>query len=643
MNPGDRSGSTIDSEDQTQEELDHHHLRPSTIQPSSSARYQKTTQRELESFRNDWLDQIKLNHTQHQPNLPQASPSTSIHSPAHSHPSDSNSLQLSQSPLFFYSRAVHHERTGLLDDALIDYRKAFKLEPNIDRVYQNLKPEQIDSIERRWFIDGSSSGTIDPSDPPFRFSERSTQLDHDANDYHPASILDPSHPKIAHRPKTHHDGDPQHPSSTKRFLNSLISSFDRNPWQRNVSSAADVESSNDRSAQTSLPPSTDDHDGHALDLISQQISDLDLSCGDEHPQHPNLSSNLLFEPLELERPCSIQKIPPELILQILSSMARTRSTVHLAVGMIERFGRVSRFARVITLEPSIWRWICETIYQVDLFVNHYNPSFYPRLARLEYVGSLCTRSHGLDWRRMYIEQPRIRLDGCYIALIRYPRLGESANPWYSPTHFVTYFRYLRFFENGTCLSLTSTEQPNTVVRGLKWPSKNSSSNTTTTTTLASNGLATADSGSKTLDGLLYGFWILKDNFLRVFQLDQDFKRHVLLSEHATNAHDAIDNSALRYIVGVDNGPDRPHLGRFSYQFEIDCRVMSTRRGKMNKLEISRLSTINLNNGEVLEVPLPKIDSTTTAKSSQTGGEQDEEGACTTTKPFIFSRVVSYDN
>jgi len=67
-----------------------------------------------------------------------------------------------------------------------------------------------------------------------------------------------------------------------------------------------------------------------------------------------------------------------------------------------------------------------------------------------------------SWRKMYLERPRLRFDGIYISTCNYmrPGIGQS---WYSPILMVTYYRYLRFFPNGTCLSLLSTDEPKDTV------------------------------------------------------------------------------------------------------------------------------------------------------------------------------------
>lgn len=74
-----------------------------------------------------------------------------------------------------------------------------------------------------------------------------------------------------------------------------------------------------------------------------------------------------------------------------------------------------------------------------------------------------------SWQRMFRLRPRIRFNGCYISTNNYIRPGmANANTitWNSPVHIVTYYRFLRFFRDGTALSLQTTADPADVVHHL---------------------------------------------------------------------------------------------------------------------------------------------------------------------------------
>lgn len=74
-----------------------------------------------------------------------------------------------------------------------------------------------------------------------------------------------------------------------------------------------------------------------------------------------------------------------------------------------------------------------------------------------------------SWRAMFRARPRVRFNGCYISTVNYNRAGANSTntlTWGAPVHVVTYFRYLRFLRDGTCISLLTTAEPADVVHHL---------------------------------------------------------------------------------------------------------------------------------------------------------------------------------
>ncbi|KAA8575006.1 hypothetical protein MFRU_002g03620 [Monilinia fructicola] len=83
--------------------------------------------------------------------------------------------------------------------------------------------------------------------------------------------------------------------------------------------------------------------------------------------------------------------------------------------------------------------------------------------------SLLQSTYLSSWKQMFRLRPRIRFNGCYISTVNYIRPGQaspSAVAWNSPVHIVTYYRYLRFFRDGTVISLLTTTEPSDVVHNL---------------------------------------------------------------------------------------------------------------------------------------------------------------------------------
>ncbi|GAB7361389.1 hypothetical protein MBLNU230_g1442t1 [Neophaeotheca triangularis] len=74
-----------------------------------------------------------------------------------------------------------------------------------------------------------------------------------------------------------------------------------------------------------------------------------------------------------------------------------------------------------------------------------------------------------SYLHMFRARPRIRFNGCYISTVNYTRPGATSTntlSWGVPVHVVTYFRYLRFFRDGSCISLLTTSEPADVVHHL---------------------------------------------------------------------------------------------------------------------------------------------------------------------------------
>lgn len=72
-------------------------------------------------------------------------------------------------------------------------------------------------------------------------------------------------------------------------------------------------------------------------------------------------------------------------------------------------------------------------------------------------------------RAQFRQRPRVRFNGCYISTCNYPRAlaNTSHYNWTSPIVIVTYYRYLRFFRDGSLISLLTTAAPADVVHHMR--------------------------------------------------------------------------------------------------------------------------------------------------------------------------------
>ncbi|PSN62682.1 hypothetical protein BS50DRAFT_126923 [Corynespora cassiicola Philippines] len=186
-------------------------------------------------------------------------------------------------------------------------------------------------------------------------------------------------------------------------------------------------------------------------------------------------------------PCPIATLPEELLVEILHD---------LALQDLASFARVAqvckRLAYLVMTEEKIWKRIAvgpeygfsamhyEFTCQVDgsplgddgeggyLLGSSDSdtediPPEPPSQATLT---ALLVPSMYPTYRDLFRRRPRIRFNGCYISTVNYTRPGASSPTsisWNSPIHIVTYYRYLRFLRDGTCIALLTLAEPADVV------------------------------------------------------------------------------------------------------------------------------------------------------------------------------------
>ena len=162
-------------------------------------------------------------------------------------------------------------------------------------------------------------------------------------------------------------------------------------------------------------------------------------------------SKLTFHPQSDKKPQPLSQLPSELLTHVLKFVILKQFPMLVNVSL------VCRKFYVLTREKSLWRYICERIHR---------PSR-PFLA-LERELEV---EYGDDWMKMFVQKARIRNDGVFISRVNYVRMGISEMNFSSPVHLVTYFRFLRFMTDGSCILVTSPVEPAQVVKALHHESK----------------------------------------------------------------------------------------------------------------------------------------------------------------------------
>lgn len=239
-------------------------------------------------------------------------------------------------------------------------------------------------------------------------------------------------------------------------------------------------------------PPVQESKAKAPDTQPQSIADLIASFADlkVEPVPPEVEG--MPQP-----PCPISDIPNELLVHIMSDVAADD------VGDFARLAQVCKhFAYVVATEQRIWRRVCvgeafgfegmhhhwqkaigwEDLDVLDVSENEGGDDnggvisiaspdeLAARRREQKYQTTLALHPKPFPtWKAMFRSRPRLRFNGCYISTVNYVRTGQASTnqtTWNSPIHIVTYYRYLRFYRDGTCISLLTTTAPSDVVHHL---------------------------------------------------------------------------------------------------------------------------------------------------------------------------------
>lgn len=180
------------------------------------------------------------------------------------------------------------------------------------------------------------------------------------------------------------------------------------------------------------------------------------------------------EPLikgDIPPPCPIKDIPHEVLIELLLR------TAILDPASFCRLARVcKKLAYHVFNENSIWKRVAlgpefglaSQVYQFETDLQGRELVNRP-LGHESFDIIPSTWPEDQAWRDVFHGTPRVRFTGVYISTVNYTRPGHvllSSAAWNSPVHIVTYYRYIRFFRDGTVISLLSTNEPIDVVHHL---------------------------------------------------------------------------------------------------------------------------------------------------------------------------------
>jgi hypothetical protein len=144
-------------------------------------------------------------------------------------------------------------------------------------------------------------------------------------------------------------------------------------------------------------------------------------------------------------PARFGSLPPELIVRILVLLFERT----FDVARLMRVGEVCRAFFKVLQDEELWRQVGKRVWRD----GPRGPAAPPLSAQWGSVRHMC------------IARPKVLVHGIYITRYQYHRMGERKwDEFYTPQLTVTYYRYIRFWPDGSAVLVTSADRPEVRLR-----------------------------------------------------------------------------------------------------------------------------------------------------------------------------------
>lgn len=136
-------------------------------------------------------------------------------------------------------------------------------------------------------------------------------------------------------------------------------------------------------------------------------------------------------------------LPNEMLLLVFAKLSKP------SLGAAQL---VCRQWKVVGDTPSIWRTAC-----LEAFSN----------CTLETNERLLYKFHRGSWKDMYLDRCHLNFNGVYVSRNTYLKQGATEWKVRNPVHLVAYYRYVKFFPDGTFLYRTTPETVSKVAKTME--------------------------------------------------------------------------------------------------------------------------------------------------------------------------------
>lgn len=152
-----------------------------------------------------------------------------------------------------------------------------------------------------------------------------------------------------------------------------------------------------------------------------------------------------------EKPVYLQKLPYEVIENIMELLLIQDTPTWVDFSLC-----CKKLAFIGFRDKNIWSKLSQLVYEKQVYRDNDEEKF-------KY---LIKSQWGIKHYQMLNMRPFIKYRGVYISKVSYMKEGarsENSNSWNLPYRIITYYRYYRFFPDGTCLKIITVLEPKRVI------------------------------------------------------------------------------------------------------------------------------------------------------------------------------------
>lgn len=152
-----------------------------------------------------------------------------------------------------------------------------------------------------------------------------------------------------------------------------------------------------------------------------------------------------------EKMIFFEKLPYEVIEHIFEILLEWDTPSWINLSLVSK-----KLAYIGFRDKNIWSHLSKLVYDRQQYSDNDAEKF-------KY---LINSQWGINSYKMLNERPYLKYHGVYISKVSYMKEGarsENSNSWNLPYRMITYYRYYRFYADGTCMKMITVLEPKKVV------------------------------------------------------------------------------------------------------------------------------------------------------------------------------------